>query len=150
MRRFLVAFMRSFCMDKEHEKIIVKTFFIKGVQDRVLFELFSSKKRRDAIWKLCHTYFVYLNEKYMTEIQKPNSDPINIAKLLKMQGAGDVCYAISLNEEIDGKHLPLDVALEHAVGDGLPTIISCIPDKLAYFEAEQSYGPPPRFILKRV
>jgi hypothetical protein len=31
----------------------------------------------------------------------------------------------------------------------MPSIVSCIPGKLAYFEAEQENGPPPRFILKR-
>lgn len=136
-------------MDKEREQIIVKTFFVKRIQDRVLYELQSSKKRRDAIWRLSHTYLDILNEKYLTEIPKPNSDPTQIVKLLKKQGAGDLCYSISLNDEIDAKYLHLETALEHAVGYGLPSIISCMPDKLAYFEAEQVVGPYPRFILKK-
>jgi hypothetical protein len=40
-------------------------------------------------------------------------------------------------------------AMEHAVEYGFPSIVSCIPNKLAYFEAEQVYGAPPRYILKR-
>jgi hypothetical protein len=45
--------------------------------------------------------------------------------------------------------MSLTSALEVAVGEGFPSIISCVPGKLAYLEAEQSLGPPPRFILKR-
>jgi hypothetical protein len=68
---------------------------------------------------------------------------------LKNHGAGESCYSISDSEEIDGKELPLLTALEKAVGYGMPSIVSCIPGKLSFFEAEQDYGPPPRFILKR-
>jgi hypothetical protein len=136
-------------MDKELEEIIVKAFFIKEIQQRVLFELFSAKKRMDAMNRLNHNYSTTLREEFMIEIPKPNSDPDEIEKLLKKQGAGDICYAMSWNDLIDGKHLSLTSALEVAVGEGFPSIISCIPGKLVYFEAEQVYGPPPRFILKR-
>ncbi len=137
-------------LDKEKEKIIVKSFFTKRLQDRVLFELSSTKKRKDALDRLCHSYRTTLREKYLFDIPKPNSDPEEIAMLLKQNGAGDSCYVISWDEGIDGKELPpLLVALENAVGMGMPSIISCIPDKLAYFEAEQEVLPSPRFLLKR-
>lgn len=35
-------------MNKEIEEIIVKTFFVKRIQQRVLFELSSPQKRYDA------------------------------------------------------------------------------------------------------
>lgn len=135
-------------MDKELEEIIVKSFFNKRIQQRVLFELFSPKKRRDAIHRLSN-YSITLRNEFMFEIPKPNSDPEEIEKLLKKQGAGNDCYAMSCNDTIDGKHMCLTSALEVAVGEGFPSLISCDAGKLAYFEAEQSYGPPPRFILKR-
>ncbi|MEM4992581.1 hypothetical protein WKH56_08570 [Priestia sp. SB1] len=136
-------------MNTEIEKIIIKSFFAKRIQDRVLFELSSTKKRKDALSRLCHTYKTTLKEEYMIAIEKPNSDPVEIAALLKKNGAGNTCYVVSWNEEIDGKELPLLTALEKAVGYGMPTIIACIPNKLAYFEAEQEVLPSPRFILQR-
>jgi hypothetical protein len=137
-------------MNKEIEEIIVKSFFTKRLQDRVLFELFSKKdKRHDALSRLCHNYRTTLRKEYMIQIPKPNSDPEAIAKMLKSHGAGDTCYVISFSEIIDGKELPLSTALEEAVGLGMPSIVSCIPGKLAYFEAEQEVLPSPRFILKR-
>ncbi|QFT89039.1 hypothetical protein FIU87_10310 [Bacillus sp. THAF10] len=136
-------------MDKELEEIIVKAFFTKRIQQRVLFEFFSEKKRMDAMNRLNHNYSNTLRKEFMIEITKPNSDPLEIEKLLKKQGASRNCYAMSWNDKIDGKHMSLSSALEVAVGEGFPSIISCIPGRLAYFEAEQEYGPPPRFILNR-
>jgi hypothetical protein len=74
---------------------------------------------------------------------------ISSSFILSRLGASNDCYAMLWNHTIDGKHMSLSSALEVAVGKGSPSIISCIPGKLAYFEAEQVYGPPPRYILKR-
>ncbi|WP_409291325.1 hypothetical protein [Peribacillus sp. SCS-37] len=136
-------------MDKEREKVIVKAFFTKRLQDRVIFELSSAKKRKDALSRLCHSYRETLREEYLFSIPKPNSDPQVIEKLLKQNGAGDTCYVISWDEEIDGRELNLAPALERAVGMGMPSLISCIPGQLAFFEAEQEVLPSPRFLLKR-
>jgi hypothetical protein len=137
-------------MDKDVETAIVKSFFNKRVQDRVLFELFSSDKRRTkAFNRLCHDYRQTLREEYLVEIPTPNSDPKEIADLLKRNGAGKPCYAMSWNSDIDGKHMPLGDALEATVGYGFPSLILCVPNELAYFEAEQSFGPPSRFIIKK-
>jgi len=136
-------------MKEETEELIVKSFFEKNVQERVLHELFTPKKRDHALNRLCHKYQRMLKGKYMIEIPPPNSDPDDIYKLLMKNGAEKMCYSLSYSEKVDGKELPLQEALEHAVGFGFPSIISCIPGELAYFEAEQAYGSPPRFILKR-
>jgi hypothetical protein len=135
-------------MDNQLEEIIVKSFFVKRIRKRAIFELFSSQRRKDALSRLSNGREVLI-EKYMIEIPKPNSDPEYIASLLKSHGARKTCYVISWNEEIDGKYLPLETALNQAVGYGMPSLISCIPGKLAYLETEQCDGPPPRYILKR-
>jgi len=136
-------------MNKDIEEQIVKSFFEKQVQERVLYELFTPLKRGHALNRLCHQYHKMLREKYMIEIPPPNSDPSGIYELLKRNGAEKLCYSLSYNVEVDGKELPLKEALHQTVGFGFPSIISCIPGELAYFEAEQGFGPPPRFILKR-
>jgi len=136
-------------MDKEQEKRIVKRFFAKRIQDRVIFELSSEKKRVEALNRLCHDYGKTLLPEYMIEISTPNSDYQEIATLLKKQGAPNECYVISWNEEIDGKKLSINEALKKVVGYGMPSIVSCVEGSLAYFEAEQEVGSPPRFLLKR-
>ena len=135
-------------MDKEKEKIIVKSFFEKRLQDRVLFELHSAKRRKDAIGRLCHMYRTTLREERMTAIPKPNSDPDELLALLKQHGARKTCYVISWDKDIDGQEMLLKDALNHVVGMGMPSILSCVPGKLAYYEAEQEVLPSPRFLLK--
>ena len=134
-------------MDRECEEKIVRTFFVKRLQSRVMFELSSSHKRIDALGRLCHVSEKTLINKYMIEIPKPNSDYLEIVNLLKKYSADKLSYCISLNNDIDGKYLPTTIALENAVNFGMASLISCIPNKLAYFQEEQSYGSPRRFIL---
>ncbi|MDN7245558.1 hypothetical protein [Planococcus shenhongbingii] len=136
-------------MKKDMEELIVKSFFDKRVQDRVLYELFKPEKRDLALHRLCHSYKKMLKTKYMIEIPPPNSDPSDIFELLKSNKAEKMCYSLSFNKDIDGQEMPLEEALRHAVGFGVPSIISCRPGELAYFEAEQEYGAPPRYLLKR-
>ena len=136
-------------MDKEYEKKLIDAFFNKSIRERIKFELFSTNKRKDAIGRLSHNWDLLLNAKYMIKIQKPNSDYNTIAQQLRDYGALDICYTISYDDEIDGKYLSLHTALEKVIGFGMPSIVSCVSDKLAYFESEQCYGAPPRFILKK-
>ena len=133
-------------MNKEIEEIIVKTFFEKRIQQRVLFELSSPQKRYDAFGRRNN----FIRKELMLEIPKPNSDPEEIEKLLKKQGAGNLCYVItSAESDADGQELPLIKALEELIWTGLPFIISCIPNKLAYYQGEQAYGSPQKYILKK-
>ena len=132
-------------MDREIEKLIIKTFFLKNRQERSLYEL-STKKRRQFLYNLSN-YHTLIDKKYMIEIPKPNSNYLETLKLLKKYGAQDNAYSISLSEKIDGRHLPLEEALKHAVGMGMASIVSCIQEKLAYLEGEQSKGAPLRYIL---
>lgn len=136
-------------MNKEYEEIIVRSFFEKRIQNRIIFELLSTKKRKDALSRLCHNYKDVLCEKYMMELPKPNSNHIDIEGLLKKYGANDNCYVISWHNEIDGQCLPLIDALEQVVGLGMPSLVFCVPDRLLYFEGEQCQSTPPRYILKR-
>ncbi|MGN7854076.1 hypothetical protein [Exiguobacterium acetylicum] len=136
-------------MDKDQERVLVQSFFVKRVQERVLHELFTPKKRDMALQRLDHRYLSMLKNDYLIEIKPPNSWPEDTYDLLKQHGAPDMCYCLSENDLISGKTLPLREALEHAIGFGFASIISCIPGELAYFEAEQSFGPPPRYLLKK-
>lgn len=134
-------------MNVEMEETIIRLFFNKQIRQRVLFELRSPKKRGDAIQRLNHNYEETLKKEHMYEIPRPNSDPRHIFGLLKKYGAGDRCYVISYHTLIDGKDMDLKKALDGSVGLGMPPILYCYPKPLAYFEAEQEYGAPPRFIL---
>ncbi|WP_242311933.1 hypothetical protein [Bacillus cereus group sp. BfR-BA-01331] len=136
-------------MDKEYEKLIVRNFFQKKVQDRIIFELASSKKRMKALGRLAHDYDNILNSMYFEAIPKDIVYAEGISTQLKNYGANDSCYVMSLISEIDGKFMKLESAIEEVIWRGLPCLISCIPNKLLYFQAEQVSGPPERYILRK-
>ena len=132
----------------EHiEEEFIRSFVIKLKREHALFDLASPKKRDRFLGKLCHEYYEILDDRYIEKIQTSFADDTH--QLLKTHGAQENCYVLSFNEAVDGKELPLAEALSQVVGYGMPSIVICIPGKLAYFEAEQNYGPPPRFLLKR-
>ena len=56
---------------------------------------------------------------------------------------------MSLISEIDGSFMGLECAIEKVIWCGLPCLISCIPSKLLYFQAEQG-RPPERYILRKI
>lgn len=133
-------------MDKLYEVEIVKAFFNKHYQERIMYELASKEKRKNALDRLCHTYESVLNSSYMKKIDC--SDYEEVLNKMKLHGATQACYVISYNKIVDGMYMKLDEALKIIVGYGMPSLVICIPNKLAYFEAEQVSGAPPRYILE--
>jgi len=137
-------------MDPENiENIFVETFIVKGKRERSIFELKSKKKRRDFFSKLCHRYQEIIDMRWSIKIQTPNSDSTTIYDRLLKNGAGNSCYVMSYFQELDREKLPTKEALIQCIGHGMPSIIICTPNELAYFEGEQDSGPPPRFMLKK-
>ena len=132
--------------DKIIEEEFVRAFVIKERRERTLFELASKKKRGNFFSKLCHNFDEILDERFMVGVQVSVSD--EALTLLKSYGAPSGCYVMSYGDP-DGQNLLLCDALHEAVGMGMPSIVICISGRLAYFEAEQVYGSPPRFLLKR-
>ncbi len=66
--------------------------------------------------------------------------------MLLQAGAPETCYVFSEWNELDTKEMKLDEALTACIGYGMGTVLSCIPGRLAFYEAE---GPGQRFILQR-
>jgi hypothetical protein len=130
-----------------HEEAFVKSFITKGYRERLSFEL--KKRRGDFLGRFCHDSLLYLDPRFIFELPKPNSDRIDVCRELKLRGAKDSCYAISMNEDVDRKTLKLADALAGVVGFGLASILSCVSGELAYLETEQISGAPNRFILSR-
>ncbi len=136
-------------IEKAIEIEFVKTFVLRKKRERSIYELKSKKKRKDFFSNLCHRYNEVIDSRFMTKIETPNSSSSDICQILRKEGAGKNCYLLSYFEELDGRRMPLSQALDDCVGIGMPSIVICSPEKLAYFEAEQEAGPPPRFILKK-
>ena len=130
-----------------HEEAFVQAFVDQDHRDRLLFEL--RKHRWQFLGRFSHDALNFLDPRYVTAIEPPISDPVDITRLLQAAGADQTCYAISLNDQIDGQILPLADGVAAAVGFGMPTILSCRPGIVAYIETEQVQGPPDRYIVAR-
>lgn len=138
-------------MDIEHERKIITHFFKKNLQKRLLYEITTPEKRGRIFDRLSDRPETALNKEYMYPIEfKGGKGTEELLEMLMKRGAlPQTCYVMSRMSDLDGKYVPLREAIKETVYDGMPFILSCIPGQLAYFEGEQSYGPPPRYILER-
>jgi hypothetical protein len=130
------------------ESEFVAAFVLPARRERLTFELRSPAKRSRFFQKLSHRYFDYLDERLATPLAL--GDPVSIGELLRRKGAPDSCHVMSdVLRKLDGREVPLLEALPAVVGSGMPCIVICRPLELAYFEAEQTSGAPPRYCLER-
>ena len=136
-------------MDHQQELSFIQTFVRRERRERALLELLSPRRRAAFLNRLAHRYADALDMRFCTPVPPPNSDSQAIQALLARKGAPATCYAISSVDAIDGRWLPLEEALQAALGAGRPTILICREGRLGYFEAEQEQGPPPRFLIER-
>jgi hypothetical protein len=129
------------------EEAFVNAFIWKNRRDRALFELASESKRWKFLDRLCHDYAGVFDARYLRPFPELGHDPAGLLKRLRGHGAGSTCHVISSNGDVDGKQLTLEDAIRATLGFGFPSVLICDPDSLAYFEAEQVQGPPPRYLL---
>lgn len=127
------------------EEAFVAAFVQKARRERSLLELASESRRAKFLDRLCHDFGALLHPKCLSPISESTSE--GVLALLRSRGAKGTAHVISSNDDVDGRELPLAEALRAVVGFGLPSIVICQADPLAYFEAEQVQGPPPRFLL---
>jgi hypothetical protein len=126
----------------EHERQLIRAFILPARQDRYLELLAKPQRRTDITDALAH--FKHLNPRYVVKIPPHRQHTAEILKLLQMKGAPKTCYAISEDQQLDGKEIPLKDALHFIVGRGIGTILSCIAGRLGYFEDEED-----RWVLER-
>lgn len=129
------------------EEAFVNAFVWKNRRERALFELGSRLKRWRFLNRLCHDYAGVFDGRYLQPFPELGHDPAGLLKRLRGLGAGGTCHVISSNDDVDGKQIGLGDAIQATLGFGFPSILICAPDSLAYFEAEQVQGPPPRYLL---
>jgi hypothetical protein len=116
------------------EEARVRAFVVKKKQARLIDLLGSRKHRRDATRTLDH--FRDLDARFIVRLPSDEQEPHSIARALALRGAGDTCYIISADSDLDGKRMPLASALDRVVGRRRGTFLSCVPGTLAYFEDE--------------
>jgi hypothetical protein len=126
------------------EATLISTF-VNPTKRKHLIEILANPKRRHrATATLAH--FNDLDPGAVVPLEAAAQTPAAIESALRARGAGETCHVISENRAIDGKHMSLKSALEKVVGQGMGTLLSCVPGELAYYEGQ---GPSDRCILAR-
>jgi hypothetical protein len=103
----------------------------------------GSASRTKLFNKLCHNYQDVLDWR-----QARPTASTELLKDLKELGAAAQCYCFCGPEEFDGREIPLAEALAALVGQGLPVLLICVPEMLAYFEPEHEEGSARRYIFQ--
>jgi hypothetical protein len=128
------------------EEAFVNNFVQKSRRERASFELGSESRRGRFLSRLCHDFAGIFEARHLRPLPDAE-DTVSLRKRLEELGAKKTCHVISCNDDVDGKEVLLGDAIQAVMGYGLPSILICAADSLAYFEAEQEKGPPPRFLL---
>ena len=90
----------------------------------------SSKKRRAKFIKELYHLCWLLDERWLQEVVVAD-----VHEALRQRGAPDNCYVMSVHEDLDGRRMKLQEALEEAK-EG--TVIDCVSGQLAYYRGEDS------------
>ena len=139
------ASMKNDRKPNEHEQATIRAFVVRDKRERLLSFIDSNKNRRKVTAELPH--FRWFDRRFATPVEwkvDPNlklwarwvQGIANIAQLLRSRGAGQTCWVMSGDPNIDGQEMDLESALEAVVGTEMGAILSCVPGKLAYFEGE--------------
>src|SRR5262245_6804577 len=135
-------------MDKSAEELdhagLLRPFLASRFRARYDAIQPGSARRAELCNKLCHRYVEVLDWRYARA-----TPGAALEKELRALGAATRCYCLCAPPDLDGREVPLAAALAALCGHGLPVLLVCRPERLAYFEPEYESGAGERYILQR-
>jgi hypothetical protein len=129
---------------EQHEQGLAR--FLVGEWRARFRESLAPAKRRDKLRSQL-PHLSHLDPRFATPIPTEEQSALVIGAQLREKGAGDRCYLLSEDPDLDGRELDLDDALVEIVDGGshYATFVSCVPARLAYFHDEE---PGNRYVLE--
>jgi hypothetical protein len=124
-----------------HEQSFVEAFTVGNAKRRLL-ELLHHEKRRDDFLSELHGTGDQIDLRHAQNVPGGASADWIVGHL-KQLGAPDSIYVFSSLTSLDRREFSLAEVIPEILGHQMGTVVSCIPGKLAYWEAE---GPNDRFI----
>jgi hypothetical protein len=127
---------------EEHERGLAR--FLVGEWRARFRESLAAGKRRDTLRSQL-PHLTHLDPRFATPV--PEQSATELGAQLREKGAGERCYLLSEDPDLDGRELALDEALIAIVDGGSPhaTFVSCVPAQLAYFHDAE---PGNRYVLE--
>jgi hypothetical protein len=129
---------------EQHEQGLAR--FLVGEWRARFRESLAPAKRRDKLRSQL-PHLSHLDPRFARPIPAEEQSAHAIGAQLREKGAGDRCYLLSEDPDLDGRELDLDDALVEIVDGGSrhATFVSCVPARLAYFHGEE---PGSRYVLE--
>ena len=127
----------------DHEQLFVSAFVVPEKRARYAEFLPKPKRRVEITHRFCH-YFDFIPS---LAKQIPRGVASELAPLLRARGAGSTAHVIGGRDEIDGRDLPLEEAIDLALADPSGVVVSCVPGRLALYI--QEFPPGDAFILSQ-
>jgi hypothetical protein len=127
---------------EEHERGLAR-FLVGEWRARFRESLAPAKRRDTSRSQLPHV--THLDPRFATPLE--TSDARELGMQLREKGAGDHCYLLSEDPDLDGRALELEEALSSVVvgASAQATFVSCLPGQLAYFHGA---GAGERYLLE--
>lgn len=92
-------------------------------------------------------HFAHIDPAVVVEGGAQGQAGVSLGRRLRDLGAGESCYLLAEDAEVDGREMPLEDALASITAqEHLAVFVSCLPGRLAYFHGEE---PEERLILLR-
>lgn len=129
----------------DYETIFVKNFIQNRLQERIIYELKSKKKRVNAISRFCHNTLDTINQD--TIFLQSNNITINqTIKSIQNLTNSKFGYIISYDNDIDKQVFSIENSIEKVFYRGMAQII-VFDDKVSFVKEEQSFGSPMKYVL---
>lgn len=127
----------------QHEVGLIESFIVSAKRDRWRSGLSKPGKRRKLTAELSHGGIIDRRLARAIPPSKQNVD--DLEAILKEKGAPELVHLVAADSSLDGRQMSLREALQMVMGYG-GAVISCLPGRLAYYEAE---GKNNRWILEK-
>ena len=117
-------------------RAFVESFVVPNKRERYLNWLKRERTHGKFLRELDHLR--WLDERNSRAVPRTKQSTEEIEQALRAHGAPDQCIVISANED-ECRESTLHDALGTVVGGTAGAIVSCIPGRLAYYEAEEPF-----------
>lgn len=131
----------------DYETVFVKNFIQNRLQERIIYELNSKKKRLNAISRFCHNTLDIINQDAIF-LQSNKITTNQTIKSIESLTSSNFGYVISYDSDIDKQIFSIESSIEEVFYRGMAQII--IFDKnICLIKEEQVFGSPMKYILKK-
>lgn len=124
------------------EEAMFRAFAKPSKRDRLVAMFGNPKRREQALDDLNHSDL--WDPRYAQAV----ASNVCALDVLVAAGAPSTCHIISDSDELDGRDMPLEEAVEACENFDFASILCCIPGELAFF-FDEAAAPRPRILLRR-